>query len=418
MRQLITVILFLSTATAMASPVGDWTGAIEVSGIKLKIEVSVSENDGELTATISIPQQGARNLTLTNTRGEGENIYFELDAPPGVAKFDGKFNSPDRIEGNFNQGLASGTFHLSRAAGETMEGNYGEAVSVTVEGGELHGSLVVPEGIVNPPVALIIAGSGPTDRDGNTQLFGSFNNSLKMLAEALEQNGVASLRFDKRGIGESMPGQVDQPSLRIEDFMNDASAWIEFLLGMERFGDVFVVGHSEGVLIGMVAARGTPIAGFVSIAGVGRSADKLLKEQLTKNIPNGELADAVAKIIDELAEGKTVIDVPAPLVAALDASVQPYLVSWFKYDPTEEIRKLSVPILIVQGTTDLQIDLADARKLDDAAKDSKVVVVQGMNHILKQAEGDLMAQVPIYGDPDLPLHKELVEPIVNFIRSD
>ena len=239
-----------------------------------------------------------------------------------------------------------------------------------------------------------------------------------MLAMALEANGIASLRYDKRGVGESAAVLVDQTTLRIEDYMRDASAWIEYLMNDERLGDVFVIGHSEGALIGMVAAQAKPVTGYISIAGVGRSADKLLGDQLTKNIPVRELATKATEIIGQLAKGKLVSDIPPDLVAALDSSIQPYLISWFKYEPSVEIGKLGIPILIVQGTTDLQVSEADANTLHSAAKQSGIVIVPGMNHVLKPAEGDLMAQVQVYSDPDLPLHKDLAQPIVEFIKAD
>lgn len=418
MRTLFAVTLaFLSTVT-LANSVGDWSGAIDLQSIELKIEVSVEESEGALTATINIPQQGARNLPLTNVKGDDESLYFELEAQIGKAVFDGKLTSADKIEGTFNQGPASGTFHLSRVTeAELKTAMFGEAVSITVDGGEIHGSLVVPTDVSNPPVVLIIGGSGPTDRDGNTPLLGSFNNSLKMLATVLADNGIASLRYDKRGIGESMPGQVNQKDLRIEHYIRDAASWIEFLSTNEQFGDVFVIGHSEGSLIGMLAATDTQVAGFVSIAGVGRSADELLKEQLTQNIPAPDLANTVSKIIDQLTEGNIVADVPPQLATILGESVQPYLISWFKYDPAKEISKLDVPMLVVQGTTDLQVTQQDAQRLHDAAKRSELVVIEGMNHILKPATGDLMAQVPVYTNPELPLHKDLADPIIRFITT-
>ena len=420
MHRLIAMILSLSASIVMANPVGYWTGAIDLpGGIKLNIEVTLTDTDEALEAKISIPQQGARHLPLSNVSGDQHTLYFELEAPIGTAVFDGKLISPHRVEGKFTQGVASGTFHLDRGIEEKKPAQtIGEPVSLDVEGGTLHGSLVVPENVTTPPVVLIISGSGPTDRDGNTPLFGSFNNSLRMLAQALGQHGIASLRYDKRGIGESMPGVVEQSELRIEDYMNDAAAWIQYLSDVERFGDVFVAGHSEGALIGMVAANDADIAGFVSIAGVGRSSDKLFKEQLTRNIPASDLARSASEIIDMLAAGKTVSDVPAQLALALDVSVQPFLISLFRYEPADEIGKLSVPILVVQGTTDIQVSQTDAEMLARAAKDSSYVTIPGMNHILKPAEGNLMAQVPVYGDPDLPLHEDLIEPIVEFIQSN
>ncbi|MFM8179048.1 MAG: alpha/beta hydrolase, partial [Candidatus Kapaibacterium sp.] len=208
-------------------------------------------------------------------------------------------------------------------------------------------------------VALIICGSGPTDRDGNTPFMK--NNCMKMLADSLAASGIASLRYDKRGIAASKEAMGSEDALRFEDYIADAANWIVKLRSDKRFTRIAVIGHSEGSLIGMIAAHRARADMFVSLAGVSESADAVLRRQLI-SAPGGA-ADAAFPIIDSLASGKTVAAVPPRLAMLFRPSVQPYLISWFRYDPMKAIRDLQIPVLLVQGTTDLQVLEADARAL-------------------------------------------------------
>jgi pimeloyl-ACP methyl ester carboxylesterase len=181
-----------------------------------------------------------------------------------------------------------------------------------------------------------------------------------MLAEALAKNGIASLRFDKRGIGESKASAVTESSLVFENYTEDAKSWINFLKQDKRFTQLTVIGHSEGSLIGMIA--GAKANKFISIAGAGESADKLLKSQISSK-SNKQVEDMTFPIIDSLKAGNKVNKVDPLLNSLFRASIQPYLISWFKYDPQIEIKKLTVPVLIIQGNNDLQVSVKDAENL-------------------------------------------------------
>ena len=263
------------------------------------------------------------------------------------------------------------------------------------------------------PVVLIIAGSGPTDRDGNNPKMK--NNSLKMLATELSKNGIASLRYDKRGIGKSKNAGLKESDLRFENYSEDAEDWIDFLKQDNRFGDIVVIGHSEGSLIGMIASQKKNVAKFISIAGVGQSADKTIREQL-KSQPATVLEQA-SPILDKLVQGEMVENVPSILNSLFRPSVQPYMISWFKYDPSKEISKLEKPVLIVQGTTDIQVTIDDAEKLAVANPKAKKQIIKGMNHIMKTAEIDRQKNIQTYSQPDLPVKTELIKVIVDFIND-
>lgn len=278
----------------------------------------------------------------------------------------------------------------------------------------LRGTLEQPLTTEKVPVALIVAGSGPTDRDGNSKLLPGANNSLKMLAQQLASHGIASLRYDKRGVGESLWPQPDESKLRIDSFVNDADAWAAEL---ERrgFAKPVLIGHSEGALLVTLLAQRRAVAGVVLIAGAGRPADVLIQEQLQKQAPL-LLADS-ARILAELKAGRLVADVPPSLMALYRPSVQPYMQSWLRRDPASELGKLKMPVLIVAGGADIQVSAADADALAAVAS-AQTLRIANMNHVLKAvAVVDSMMQQHSYSDPALPLAPELVPAVVSFVRS-
>jgi pimeloyl-ACP methyl ester carboxylesterase len=293
-------------------------------------------------------------------------------------------------------------------------------IEIPAPGGKLSGSLLMPQsGPGQAPVALIIAGSGPTDRDGNSPLIKGKNNSLKMLAEALAAQGIASVRYDKRAVAVAT-GAVKgarEADMRFEDLVGDAAAWITLLRNDARFAGVTVVGHSEGSLVGMLAARQARADAFVSLAGIARSLADVLRDQLKAQPLSVEQAAASEAILRDLESGKTTATVPPALFALFRPSVQPYLVSVFAYKPTVEMAALRVPTLVVQGTTDIQVAVPEAEALKAARPDATLKVIEGMNHVLKTAPGDRAANIATYSNPDLPLADGLATAVTSFIRN-
>lgn len=279
--------------------------------------------------------------------------------------------------------------------------------------GDIDGTLTMLESNLPVPVVLIIAGSGPTDRDGNNAMMK--NNSLKMLSSELAKKGIASVRFDKRGIAKSQPAMTSEADLRFETYINDVSEWIDLLKQDKSFNRIIVAGHSEGSLIGMIAAQKAEVSKYISIAGVGQPADKIIREQL-KAAPPAFLEQSTP-ILDELVKGNKVENVPQMLYSLFRPSVQPYMISWMKYDPQAEIAKLKKPVLILQGTTDIQVGVEDAKRLKEANHDAKIVLIEGMNHILKNVPADRMQNMQSYNQPDLPLNEELVLAVCSFIKE-
>lgn len=280
--------------------------------------------------------------------------------------------------------------------------------------GVLQGTVLLPKSERPLPVALLIAGSGPTDRNGNNPA--GDNDSLKRLAQGLARQGVASLRYDKRGVGASLAAAPDERDLSVEAYVSDALAWSERLKGDPRFGELILVGHSEGALIASLAAPRSGAAALISIAGSGRPIDAVLREQLQGRLSPALLATS-HYLIDELKAGRTHADIPEPLQVLFRPSVQPYLISLFAYDPAEAFAAVNVPALIVQGRHDIQVGIDDAEALHRAKPDAELALIDGMNHVLRIVPASA-AQLASYDDPDLPLARGLLERIQRFLNDN
>ena len=278
----------------------------------------------------------------------------------------------------------------------------------------IYGTVTLPVIYTEVPVVLIIAGSGPTDRDSNNT-YGLLTDSSKMIAYELAQNGIASVRYDKRGIGESSKAMKSEEDLVFDDYINDAVNWVQMLYNDKRFSKIAILGHSEGSLIGMIAAEKTKVDAFISVAGMGYSFYDTLKRQL-KTQPKDVYNECV-RIMDELKKGNRVADVSKDYYSLFRPSVQPYLISVFKYDPAVEIKKLNIPVLIIQGTTDLQVTVDDATILKNSNPDAVLKIIDGMNHILKDAPIDQEKNLKTYSNPKLPLSSVFKESLINFIMD-
>lgn len=290
-------------------------------------------------------------------------------------------------------------------------------IILTTPTGEIHGILLMPDNEEPCPLVIIIAGSGPTDMNGNTIGSELQNNSLKMLAEGLAAKGIASLRYDKRGIGKSQAAIMSEEELRFEHYIDDAAAWADMLSADKRFSTIAIAGHSEGSLIGMVAAqKSTAVEAYISIAGCGRPAHEVIEEQL--NPQPEQVRNEAATINRELLQGRIVEDVPNYLAALYRKSVQPYLISWFRYNPAKEIAKLKIPVLILQGDKDIQVGVKEAERLYLARMLSSFYIIEGMNHVLKHCEGnDMLSQLEAYQSPTIPIKQELIEHIARFLLN-
>jgi len=286
---------------------------------------------------------------------------------------------------------------------------------------ELGGTLTLPATSSRPiPVVLIVAGSGPTDRNGNSAgaLRAQNNSNLyAILAWELAEAGIASVRYDKRILGENLKKLVVD-SLTIDDFVDDALAGARALAADKRFSKVMLLGHSEGAgLVLQAANRGAPVAGIVMMSGAGRPIMTVIREQLSRQLPPEELVkwdSASARYL----RGEPVGDVLPGLMSLLQPVNRRFMQTWAKYDPTVEIAKVKVPVLIVQGGKDIQVSEADARALAAAQPAATLLLIPNANHVYRAAtSSDLRSQMKLYTDPTLPLVPELAAGIVGWVRQ-
>ncbi|WP_424961985.1 alpha/beta hydrolase family protein [Ekhidna sp.] len=282
-----------------------------------------------------------------------------------------------------------------------------------VEMEKLNGTLSIPDAKTHTAI-LLIAGSGPTDRNGNNAL-GFMNNSLKMVAQELSKAGYAVLRTDKRGIAASKGAVEDQTNLRFEHFVEDAKNWLNFL-NQEGYKKLIIAGHSQGSLVGMIAAQDNErVVGFISIAGLAEDAGEAIVRQLGAQSP--VLAEDARVNIDSMKAGYTVKKFNPYLVSIFGPAIQPFLKSYISYSPTEEIKKLDIPILIINGTTDIQIEVSQANSLKKACPNADLLIIDAMNHVLKDAPADPAANMATYNNPELPLSDGLITGMITFIKK-
>lgn len=290
-----------------------------------------------------------------------------------------------------------------------------EAVQVESRYGTLYGTLDLPVDEEKCPVVLIIAGSGATDRDGNSEQISTPNDSLKMLGGWLNSLGCAVLRFDKRGVGESRgAGGVVSETL-FSEMIYDAGLWFDLLKRDTRFSSVGVLGHSEGALVGLCTAGEKNADFYISIAGAGRPIIDVLREQLEAQ--PGFIRKKAKTMLDELEAGNTVPKVPFYLKSLFNPELQPYLMSWNSYNPAVIISGLKIPLLVIQGSTDLQTSLKDAEILAAAGGCDRPVIIEGMNHILKSAPSNRIKNLRTYAKAAVPLHSGLIEELDKFLGA-
>lgn len=292
-----------------------------------------------------------------------------------------------------------------------------QEAELAITGGTLKGTLFTPATVKRPPVVLIIAGSGPTDRDGNSPLLPGKNNSLLQLADSLAAHGIASLRFDKRGVAKSQIKELREEQMQFSDGVDDAIGWIRWLR-QQGFRKIYVAGHSEGSLVGLSAAQTEKISGFISIAGVGRPIDAVLREQFAAGGGPDSLKKLAGRYLDTLLMGQRIAKPHPLLLSIFRPSVQPYMISWLRYNPQALMRALNCRALILQGTNDLQVKETDARLLAASKPQAKLVIVEQMNHVLKKIDSPApAANIASYSNPKLPVMIELVAAITQFVKG-
>lgn len=284
-------------------------------------------------------------------------------------------------------------------------------IGVDSKGLKLSGTLTMPahaHGAV--PLVIIIAGSGPTDRNCNGVGFNT--DAYKKMANQFALNGIATYRYDKRGVGKSITENMKEEEMSFNVMIDDAKAVIANFEKDSRFNKITIAGHSEGSLVGMKAVNEN--CKYISIAGSGFPISEILKEQLKGKL--GTMEKATYAKIDSLQKGKNVANNLAGLESLFRPSVQPFIKSWMALNPTAEIKKLKCPILILNGTKDLQVAEKNAVALNKANPSSKMVLIPNMNHLLTEIESDKNEDnLASYQKPELPISKKMMDEMILFI---
>ncbi|EGY01859.1 alpha/beta hydrolase fold-containing protein [Nitrospirillum viridazoti Y2] len=296
---------------------------------------------------------------------------------------------------------------------------------VSLEGGgdsSLYGSLMRPTDWKGGVAVLMQAGSGPSDRDGNSTILTVRGNVLKLIAQGLAAEGVASLRVDKRCIAKSAAACPGEDKLRFSTYVDDMAAWARYLAHQPQVRRVMLLGHSEGATIATLAAaqlakEKVPVCGVLSLAGAGRPFGDIRLRQIRDRRAPPAILDKVAAIEAALKQGRTVEDVPPALRVLYRPAIQPYVISQGAVSPTQAAAGLTVPLLVLQGDTDLQVTVEDARLLAQAQPAATLALIPGANHMLKAAPADPKANIATYADPALPLAPGVMEAITGFIHQ-
>ncbi len=276
----------------------------------------------------------------------------------------------------------------------------------------IYGTLLTPKLVAKSSLVILIPGSGPTDRDGNQAALK--NNSLKYLAEALAEKGISVYRFDKSILYLMKKEGFKEEAILFTQLIDDAKFVGNFFKNENKHERIIIAGHSQGSLIGMLAAKEIADA-YISLAGPGQSIDEVLKEQLLKQVPH--LEESITQTLQKLKKGEKDPDFNPMLVSIFRMSIQSYLSDWMQYNPQEEIKNLEIPILIINGTKDIQVGEVEAELLHKANAKSQLVLIENMNHIFKEIKVGLVENQLSYMNPELPIMTELVTVIVAFVNG-
>lgn len=384
---------------------GEWFGTI--SNTPLEIVIKLNEESG----TLSVPIQNIKELKALDVSYNENQFKMNFVLNDEKIEITGTLDG-QTINGVFSQNGIEAPILFERYEEKTAVEETFEEIKIKVAEGTLVVALESPMQLTDT-VAIIVAGSGGVDKNGNSP--GLVNNSYKQLAENLANEGIATIRYDKRGIGENRSLLNDINSLTIDDYVKDLESIIEYILDDERFTKVHIIGHSEGALIGTLAAQNQNINSIILLAGAGRPIDEVLIDQLSIQLPN-ELLEESKSILNSLKKGQTVESVSEELQPIFSASSQKYLISWIHYHPVEELGKLKTKKYIIQGETDLQVTEMDRDALGRFA--SETITIDGMNHFLKATPVERNANLATYNAPELNLHPNIVPTIIRIIEGN
>ena len=278
----------------------------------------------------------------------------------------------------------------------------------------IEGTLVAPYSDVNAesPLVIFIMDAGAINRNGNDRM--SKSDTFKQFAYELAKLGVSTYRYDKRlfkmdGLG------IQEHEISFDHYIQDAVSIIDYFKKNGNYTKIFVAGHGQGSLIGMIAAK-EKVDGFISIAGNAESIDQVIVEQIAKQAPG--LDKSAAAAFKQLKENGRATNYDPALESIFRYNLQGFMRSWLKYDPSDEISKLEIPILIIHGDKDIQVELSQAEKLKESAPNAEYLIVENMNHILKKIEGNSrLENHKSYNEAWRKIMPEVLNAIAGFVNK-
>ena len=273
----------------------------------------------------------------------------------------------------------------------------------------VEGTLLTPKDQNIAPLVILIAGSGPTDRNGNQSFMK--NDMLKKIAESMSNNGIASFRYDKRIVKQIRNKTIDK-DISFDDFVTDAKSVISYF--KPNYKTIVVAGHSQGSLVGLLALE-EGVSGFISLAGAGKPIDEILIEQISKTAPM--FLEDSKRVLTLLKAGKTTTNFPMALSSIFNLDVQGFMSNWMQYNPTEEMKKHNIPTLIINGDKDLQVSVDEANLLHKAAQNGVLLIVEKMNHIMVKIEGKQLENMKSYNDTSLEISPEVEKSMIEIIKN-
>lgn len=264
----------------------------------------------------------------------------------------------------------------------------------------------------NQPLLIWVHGSGNVDRNGNQAGVNIKANYIKQLRDEVNKAGIAFFSYDKRTANPKNRTFIQREGILFKDFILDVKEVVNHFKKDKRFSEIILAGHSQGSLVAMMASES--IDKYISIAGAGESIDQTIIKQITKQ--RADLGETAKAHFKELAETGTITEVNPMLMSVFNPQNQPFFKSWMHYDPAKEVKELNIPILIINGDKDKQVQITDAETLHDANPTSKLVIIENMNHVLKNIQKD-DDNMKSYYSPDYEVSKKLIETIVSFVKK-
>ena len=271
------------------------------------------------------------------------------------------------------------------------------------------GTLLKSEKEINSKIVILIGGSGPVDRDGNQSFMKT--DMLKKLAFSLSKKGLATFRYDKRIVNQIIAGNIDK-NMMFDDFVDDAVSVVNYF--KSKYKTIVIAGHSQGSLVGLLCLDPN-VSGFISISGVGSPIDKIIESQISKTAPL--LLEDTKKTLEIMRNGNITEDFPIALSSIFNIDIQPFMINWMQYNPSDIIANVSIPCLIINGDKDLQVEVEEAKILNNSAKNSELLIVKNMNHVLVDIKGDELSNAKSYNNPNLEIVPSVCEKIIDFINK-